>query len=125
MPNQDQDQKQEDYPELEGLTLTYFNQDDLDAPPITFQAKVVGCNRAIGLTLVDATNPEVFVICLDRKRFAENQHLDNYEHLFDHCVAGIRAGYLDTSDSVVYPEIEGKDVPLSCVPTAEHCPFGR
>ena len=123
MPNQDQ--KQEDYPELEGMTLTYFNQDDLDAPPITFQAKVVGCNRAIGLTLVDATNPEVFGICLDRKRFEAAQKLNLYEHLFDHCVAGIKAGYLDSSDSTVYPESGGENAPPSRTPRAEHCPFGR
>jgi hypothetical protein len=114
---------QEDYPELEGKVVTYFNQDDPNYPPFECKVRVVGCNRAIGLTLVKDDEPNVFATCLSAKKAIELNKYANYQYIFNHYVRGIIAGYIDSTDSVIYPD--GNVQLSSGNPRAETCPFGQ
>lgn len=84
----------DDYPELEGKFVTYSMSDG------SYQCVVIGCNRSVGITIVDANDKEHFVICAggpimpDHNKFGK-LFTDVWDKWFDMVVAGIESGTID------------------------------
>lgn len=84
---------EDDYPELEGKTVTFFPIDNyIPAIPCV----VVGCNRSVGVTLVSADTKE-YIMCF-RGPVCPGTHYESPEdvlegnELFDAIVEGIIEG---------------------------------
>lgn len=85
----------DDYPELEGEIIVYEYSDGQQ-----FDVLVVGCNRSVGLTLVDVHDKEEKFLCLigpaapGGKDFWQDYYEFTYDEAFDFCVEAIKDGYL-------------------------------
>jgi len=83
-----------DYPELEGKIINYKQGGQ------QVQGVVIGCNRSVGLTVVNPNDKSEFIVCAAgpiMPDFEKNQDsfINAYDVWFDMMVDGIQAGCID------------------------------
>ena len=83
-----EDRKQ-DYPELENVPFDYVMTSGR-----SLRAKAVGCNRAVGITVVDAEFTVKKLLCLNGPSAKEYSAKSKTAYMtgFDHVIRGIKAG---------------------------------
>lgn len=111
----------DDYPELEGKVIEYIQ-------PIGIVQKgiVVGCNRSLGLTVVEVSNKDHYLICIVGKSAPRPSNFANmactYDELFDWVVEGIEEGVIFAQDMTM---MHSPAYLYGGSPTGENCAYGQ
>lgn len=84
----------DDYPELEGKIIDYGCSQRWG------KALVVGCNRSVGLTIVNASDKTYYLVCfrgpVSAEPSDESEWLCTYNEIFDLMISMIEKGKFDT-----------------------------
>jgi hypothetical protein len=85
---------QDDFPEYEGKTIVYKGYDEDKT------ALIVGCNRSVGVTLVDANDKDNYIYCQSGP--VAPGYVKGYEEAeeiaFDYCLEAFDAGVFDIKE---------------------------
>ena len=88
----------DDYPELEGKLVDYEYRDGVVKTGI-----VVGCNRSLGITIVNAENKEHYLVCFAGPVAPGGGHSFDpfactYNEFFDYTLECIKEGHIVAGD---------------------------
>ena len=95
---------EDDFPELEGKIITIIATNGEKSPGL-----VVGCNRSLGITIVDANNKNHYWCCMVGPvvpNSTVDRHID-WNDSIDFCVEMIRAGVFDIEEAFTLLKVIG------------------
>ena len=111
-----------DYPELEGLELTYYNGSK------EYAAVVIGCNYDIGITIM-TEDKKKYLSCMQgpsSPQYSPNAvDAKNYSAQFYSYIRRIKTRYFDVNESEAMTRkiINSKSVFNTLGPDSSSCPF--
>lgn len=118
------EEEKRDYPELLDKIITWSSSTWRHGKPE--KARVIGCDYHIGVTLVDADDPSIYVHCLRGplsaagKQIAAEGRFYNWDGCFKTMLRGIQTDHVYADDIVaVSHDRHGSS------PSASNCPFGQ
>lgn len=120
------------YPEFENTVITYHCPDsDYHGE----KALVVGCDYYLGMTLVSAANPDVFMACVHGPMSPAKQWLykkyphmhEQWDSVFQAVLNDLKMGVYDADKIYRLGDAEPDKIDLGSYkgPTAASCPFGQ
>ena len=118
--------KNEDYEKLEGKIIDFVYTDFIKNKKLKTQGKVIGCDPDIGITIVNANDPNHYLLCLTRPSsslWCDDINLERNELLFNELIKQIKKGkYIEEDIDNIMIQFE---IRVGFKPTAENCPFGQ
>lgn len=113
----------DDYPELEGKVVTYYSGLH------TYQGVVVGCNRSVGVTIVNLEDKDDYLLCITGAVSPGGYNMPDsaiksYDEYFSHIIEKINEGHLDAFELVKFRD-GCEYVSIRGVVKGGSCPYGQ
>jgi len=109
----------EDYEELEGKIVTWVRTDQ-----IRHKCMIVGLNRAVGITIVDAKDTNQYLVCINGPVMPNGGDISDftdYNELFEVVIGSIAAGVIHADELLEYQISDN----WGTGPDGSDCPYSQ